>query len=112
MGEARYVWDKLGLCNTTDIVSSILPGVFSIFTSCSLIRIVKNASRTHAVASSIGIGDSVVLKTRYAVASTAASDSQTFLAAMLSAMWKTGRKYKSRSPTVKEIMTKLASSDW
>ena len=49
----------------------------------------------------------VVLKTRPAAASTGASDSQTILAATLSAMRNTDGKHKSKSPTVKEITAKL-----
>ena len=59
----------------------------------------------HAAASPI------VLKMRPAAALTGASDSQTILAATLSAMWNTDRKHKRKPPAAKEIMAKLASFD-
>ena len=53
---------------------------------------------------------SVVLKMRPAAASTGASDSQTILAATLSTMQNIDGKHRSKSPTIKEITAKLASS--
>ena len=83
------------------------PVVFSCAISCNLIRVVKNASSTHAAASPVVDNVmNVVLKARHAAASTAASDSQTFPAATLSS-----RTYKSQLPRAKEITTKLASFD-
>ena len=65
-----------------------------------VVNVLFDTISMHAAASP---GDNVVLKTRYVAALPAASDSQTFPAATLSAMWKTVRKYRCQPPRGKSV---------